>query len=42
MNLFIKGMTPFMQIIREICNDPKDETKVDMIFANRVNIYVQL
>jgi cytochrome-b5 reductase len=28
------GITPMLQIIRRICNDPADKTKVDLIFAN--------
>lgn len=28
------GITPMLQIIRRICNDPMDKTKVVLIFAN--------
>jgi cytochrome-b5 reductase len=28
------GITPMLQIIRRICNDPADKTKVSLIFAN--------
>lgn len=28
------GITPMLQIIRRICNDPNDKTKVVLIFAN--------
>ncbi|RCH87181.1 NADH-cytochrome b5 reductase, partial [Rhizopus azygosporus] len=28
------GITPMLQIIRRICNDPLDKTKIDLIFAN--------
>lgn len=28
------GITPMLQIIRRICNDPLDETKIQLIFAN--------
>ncbi|EIE88892.1 hypothetical protein RO3G_13603 [Rhizopus delemar RA 99-880] len=28
------GITPMLQIIRTICNDPLDKTKINLIFAN--------
>lgn len=30
------GIAPFLQLIRTICNDPNDHTKVSLIFANHV------
>nr|ABX00685.2 NADH cytochrome b5 reductase [Mucor racemosus] len=28
------GITPMLQIIRRVCNDPTDKTKINLIFAN--------
>lgn len=28
------GITPMLQIIRRVCNDPNDKTKISLIFAN--------
>ncbi|KAI8646126.1 hypothetical protein BD408DRAFT_410720 [Parasitella parasitica] len=28
------GITPMLQIIRRVCNDPTDKTKISLIFAN--------
>lgn len=29
------GITPMLQLIRQITRDPKDETKVSLLFANQ-------
>lgn len=29
------GITPMFQIMQQIANDPEDETKVTLLFANK-------
>lgn len=29
------GITPMLQLIRQITRDPKDETKISLLFANQ-------